>query len=478
MKYSTTRTAAVLSSVITSLLLSACGEKVLDYRNAEVVNGALYAHGANEPFSGKVTNVLAATVFGAQAGFNTLLNTLKNIDPMDTIGGTGLISICDVSTNKGVLDGAVSCKPPRTDTVQLEATFSNGVLDGNLTLHDETGTHTLLELAFKDGQPDGIMKLYSPATDKLTHTVEWKAGVLNGGEDGFDPQTGNRILHATYLNGALEGEMTQYAADGKTLTFKGTFERGLANGEVDKLDPRSGIRSVDHYTDGQLDGVSQAWDASGKLIAEKTFTNGEDAVQKQKEEEKERLGKEVDVAINDPDPAVKACVNSYPWSKAVTPSDDEAIEEDRKILAWRDECRANANSHPAVDRSITQSKTVPTTQYNNSIQPEVVQVPVRAAPDSAIVSDGPASARCGWIDNAMPSSLTLQDRDGVWHIVGGKTVGNPVGFDNSMPPTEKGRSCGCLKIETNRQAMQVVKIVSGSLKPVSACQSDKRLNQQ
>jgi hypothetical protein len=77
----------------------------------------------------------------------------------------------------------------------------------------------------------------------------------------------------------------------------------------------------------------------------------------------------------------------------------------------------------------------------------------------------------------MPSSLTLRDRDSTWKITGASDSGsfaNPEGFDQ-MPPTSNGDSSGCLTVETNRQAIQIVKILGGSLKPVSACQNDKSL---
>lgn len=93
------------------------------------------------------------------------------------------------------------------------------------------------------------------------------------------------------------------------------------------------------------------------------------------------------------------------------------------------------------------------------------------------VTDGPAARRCGWIENDMPSSLTLRDRDGTWQIVGASKSGAiaaPDGFDQ-MPPTGKGASCGCLTVEINRQAMRVVRILGGSLKAVSACQADRTL---
>jgi len=72
----------------------------------------------------------------------------------------------------------------------------------------------------------------------------------------------------------------------------------------------------------------------------------------------------------------------------------------------------------------------------------------------------------------MPSSLTLKDRDGTWSIVSADGQAN--GFAQ-MPDTNKGDSCGCLTVETNKQAMRITKVLGGALKPVSACQQDKSL---
>ncbi len=116
-----------------------------------------------------------------------------------------------------------------------------------------------------------------------------------------------------------------------------------------------------------------------------------------------------------------------------------------------------------------------------SATPDVTGTPdAQTAPTDtsrALASDGPAVLRCGWIENDMPSSLTLQDRDGTWQIVGASGSGSfpdAEGFDR-MPPTNKGDACGCLSVETNRQAMRIVRIFGGKLKPVSACRNDKNL---
>jgi hypothetical protein len=83
-----------------------------------------------------------------------------------------------------------------------------------------------------------------------------------------------------------------------------------------------------------------------------------------------------------------------------------------------------------------------------------------------------AQTRCGWIENDMPSGLTLSDREGTWII---KTIDKSADGFEHMPDTDKGDSCGCLSVETDKATMRITRILGGKLKPVPACQADKSL---
>ena len=74
----------------------------------------------------------------------------------------------------------------------------------------------------------------------------------------------------------------------------------------------------------------------------------------------------------------------------------------------------------------------------------------------------------------MPSSLALSDREGTWAIASIDKQAS--GFDQ-MPDTDKGDSCGCLSVESDKTTMTITKVLGGKLKPVSACQHDKSLKQ-
>lgn len=329
-----------------AILLSACGSKVLDFRNAEISNGKVYANGANTPFSGKVTNVPGGTVFGPQPGYAKLIATLNKVSPDLSIADVGLTALCDAESSDGVLEGKMLCKEPNTDTVTIESQFSSGRLDGSFTVHDQTGTKTLAQLSFKDGQPDGKMQIYSAKSGKLIHVAMWTAGALNGEEVGYDADTGNVILHGTLVNGAYDGELVRYAADGKTVLYKGSYVHGQLSGELERYDPAAGVKEVMHYADGKLDGLDQAWDASGKLIGQKTFANGVDVAEQQKADEKAELVNEINLALNDPDPKVAACVQAIVDHSGMTMNDSQQSGYDRKLLARHEACKANPDEAP------------------------------------------------------------------------------------------------------------------------------------
>src|SRR5471030_1184306 len=109
------RQSILLSVVMTALLLSACGKRdILDYRNAQFVNGKVYSDDANKPFSGTLTNTPDSQVLIPQQGFqkfafpigNTVYAALGNMRAGLGISSASMVlsgAFCDVQVSKGVL---------------------------------------------------------------------------------------------------------------------------------------------------------------------------------------------------------------------------------------------------------------------------------------------------------------------------------------------------------------------------------------
>lgn len=282
----------LLAALVSTLVLTACGAKVLDYRNVQVVDGKIYAGDANEPLSGKLTNVPSAAIFSAQQGFKTTMRIMEKTLPaltLEYISAAGIdyfptdaripvAAYCDANVSGGYLDGKAICKAANTDRTLITMTFTSGQLDGELDSYapDDT-SHLFAKVTFRNGNADGRMEVYSPPTHRLVHTMTWANGVLNGEEEGFDENTGNRVLHASLVDGKYEGKMTGYAPDGNLVSYRVSYANGLKQGAEEAFDPATGKPAGNAtYVDGKLNGTVRRWDAGGKLVYQKDYQDGQE----------------------------------------------------------------------------------------------------------------------------------------------------------------------------------------------------------
>ncbi|KWO50048.1 toxin-antitoxin system YwqK family antitoxin [Burkholderia territorii] len=292
MKVPNYRYPLILSSLVATLALGGCKGDVLDYRNAQLVNGKVYSGDSNKPFSGTLTNVPSGVVLESQSGFHKVVSSIERVLPSltyDYVRAVGIDNFptdpriqvpvyCDARVENGILDGVTVCKAANTDNVRLEMPFKGGRPDGKLTVYTPEGaSQKLATIAFRDGEPDGRQEIYSPTTHRMVHVSNWVNGVPQGQEEGFDENTGNRILLATYTNGQLNGPFTRYAADGKQVIYRAIFVNGKPAGTEEAFDPNTGkLTGHAEYVDGKLSGEVKRWNAEGKLVYEKTYQNGQE----------------------------------------------------------------------------------------------------------------------------------------------------------------------------------------------------------
>lgn len=252
--------------LLTTAALTGCGQ-TLDFRNAEISSNTVYEKGANEPYSGSLTNVplgvapppkigellkfagdatqdrsVAGTLFGA--GIAQLLGA----------GGSEAAVVCDVEVNDGKLEGQASCHFTRTGTPVYEYAYVGSTPTGDLKVYSAKHEGKLLIEAALDenGVVQGESKVYNPETGNLLATGEWKDGKLDGELVGYDLETSELVRKGRAVNGLLEGEFLTYSPDGDTLIKKQTFKAGKLHGPVEE------------------------YDADGKVIRKSSFENGQD----------------------------------------------------------------------------------------------------------------------------------------------------------------------------------------------------------
>ncbi|CAJ3526657.1 toxin-antitoxin system YwqK family antitoxin [Burkholderia pseudomallei] len=319
MKVPNCRYPLILSSLVAALALAGCKGDVLDYRNAQFVNGKVYAGNANEPFSGNLTNVPDRALLIEQSGFEQTgkLTSIALADSLPaaernaqsflgTSGAAALLSdaLCDVQVSDGVPDGKAICKAPQSNLVRIDMSFKHGALDGSFTLSGGQDNGQLMEVTFRNGQPDGTQKVYSWTNHKLVHTFPWNSGVPSGTEEAFDANTGAVVKRATFIDGKYEGEVIHYAPDGKRITLSATYARGKLNGPY------------------------KEWDSSGAVLADKTYSNGMEVGSD---------GSDFGSCLNEWDDAYRAT----PGHRAFPPTELEQ--------QWKTSCRAGR--HPSGPNS-------------------------------------------------------------------------------------------------------------------------------
>ncbi|HET6804963.1 MAG TPA: DUF4087 domain-containing protein [Frateuria sp.] len=91
--------------------------------------------------------------------------------------------------------------------------------------------------------------------------------------------------------------------------------------------------------------------------------------------------------------------------------------------------------------------------------------------------------RCGWFDNPSPGNAWLHDRDGEWTIaIQGdyEAQGDwPQFKDSQWVPVNgmHGHGCACLKAVVDKNAGQILRIITANARPLSACRRDPALRE-
>ena len=264
--------AVALAAILMSL--AACG-KSLDFRNAEISNGKVFKAGANQPFSGKLSDVPDSRILLGHPGWGRALNFLGK----GALAGSGagvIGSLCTASVDEGYIDGKVQCKLPRSEAPMYEFRLTKGKLDGDFRLYDGSDAkEVVVEARFVQGQLDGKHRIFDPRSHKLRYEATYEDGAIAGEEAEYDATTAARVTFRTYKKGQLEGEAREFAPDGTTLVFRGAYAGGKRHGLHEKFDAKSGRKlAEDGYANGERHGPSRLWASDGSLIDARHFENG------------------------------------------------------------------------------------------------------------------------------------------------------------------------------------------------------------
>ncbi|WP_186208811.1 DUF4087 domain-containing protein [Burkholderia gladioli] len=441
--------------------LTACSHHILDYRNAQIVDGKIYAVDANEPFTGKATHVPYGVVFNSQGGMDRMLSMLE------TGRGLGLaLTLCEVTLKDGSLSGDASCTTAESDTVRLSTSFDDGALSGEMKIYSTDGKIVIVSAGFKHGQPNGQEEQILPATGKTIRFVHWDAGKLDGESKVWDPQTGELTTDANYSEGILNGNYYNRTGRPEQEPFitKGTYENGKLTGtkttpypdDVYAYDIRTEVKYADDVVQNQddIDRMNQFGHQVSDCVHQSAYPIAQ--------------AKGRTYLLQDEQQQLVAQCKTRASGVSNASDNDESIAaaasgEDKAASAYLDsrhdgQANSSVNTMAASSPASTPTPLSSPTPTTNGYQP----------------TQSKAEKRCGWIENDLPGGdLTLRDRDGVWGI--STAAGVATGLEQ-MPATSKGDTCGCLSVATDRASKKITQVFGGKVIANSICHADKSLN--
>jgi len=300
----------LVAAALMALTLTGCGDDVLDWRNASVSGGKVYANNENKPFSGSLTNVPENSLPFNNA-FNDLL--VQHNRAMERIkdrqqGFFGRNLVCDTTVEEGLVTGTTSCRNS-SGNVRWKASLAGKSLDGVAEIFDITGKTVITRNEYAKGVADGKLEVFSPNTGKLIGEYHSKNGKADGEQTAWDEKTGNKISHADTKDGMYVGVQESWSPEGK-LTGVVPYSNGAVDGEVKVWDAETGKQTaLATYVNGQKIGRATSWDAQGNVLSDGNMN-----------------AKGILVPIASAQPAV-ADLEEDEWATAVKPANKQCVDE-------------------------------------------------------------------------------------------------------------------------------------------------------
>lgn len=268
------RSAALAAIILVATLLVGCKGNVLDYRNAQVINGKVYAGKADEPFDGRLTNLPEGKLLLASPGFFKIANLIDGVQT--NFKARVPAALCDVDIKAGYLDGKAVCKLPESSIVGYEMTFKSGVLEGEFLAYAPTKDNDRISsVTFDNGRANGEQKIQNIVTKNVVAILHWQQGVKVGIQQDFDPATGNLIGESrTDEEGMADGEVFAKTPDG-VVYYKARYSHGKKDGVEETFDKTTGkpISRIE-WKDGKQDGSAKEWDVDGRLKKDAVYGDG------------------------------------------------------------------------------------------------------------------------------------------------------------------------------------------------------------
>lgn len=260
-----------LLALAIAAVLTGCGGDVLDWRNASVSGGKVYAGNENTPFSGQLTNIPEH-----QLPFNDAFNDLlvQHNRQMERIkdrtqGFIGRHLTCDTTVEDGLVSGPTTCRNSQ-GVIRWKASLHGKGIDGVAEIYDVTGQKVLTSNEYTKGVANGTLKVFSPNTGKLIGEYHSKNGKADGEQTSW-AENGTKTYFAEANDGKYVGIVKEWSPNGQLIGEIPYSDEGV-NGQVKIWDAETGTQTASTtFVAGVKLGRATTWDTSGNVLSDGNY---------------------------------------------------------------------------------------------------------------------------------------------------------------------------------------------------------------
>lgn len=319
-----------------ALSLTGCGDDVLDWRNASVSGGKIYANSENSPFSGAVTNIPGDKLPPSEA-FSSLLVTHNKVmervkEQNQFVRGT---FVCDSVVEDGYISGTTTCRDAANNK-RFVFDLEGGNLQGTAEIYDLTGSKVLTRGEYIDGKSSGTIEIFGPQSGKLVGKYSNKDGKADGEQTSWN-ESGTMIYHVNAKDGFYVGNMEAWTDDGVKI-LEAPFVDGLRDGVVKTWHSNGKPYQSITFAKGREHGLAEGWNEDGSYSNASIYEDGR-FVRKVSEEE-EPVEDEWASAVS---PANKQCVDEWTAYFRKLEGDDAPVTLEH-MKDWNSMC--SSGDHP------------------------------------------------------------------------------------------------------------------------------------
>ncbi|MCY1416807.1 hypothetical protein D9M71_323240 [compost metagenome] len=326
-----------LTVIAITLSLAGCGDDVLDWRNASVSGGKIYASSENTPFSGAVTNIPGDKLPPSEA-FSSLLVTHNKVMERIKVQAQFVRGtfVCDSVVEDGYISGTTTCRDAANNK-RFVFNLKGGKLQGTAEIYDLTGSKVLTRGEYTDGKSNGTIEIFGPQNGKLVGKYSNKDGKADGEQSSWN-ESGTMIYHVNAKDGAYVGNMEAWTEDGVKV-LEVPYVDGLRDGIVKSWHPNGKPEQSITFVKGRQNGLSESWRADGSKSGASIFENDR-FVRHVREEEEAPVVDEWAAAVSS---ANQQCVDEWTAYFRKSQGDDAPVTLEH-MKDWNSMC--SSGDHP------------------------------------------------------------------------------------------------------------------------------------